>query len=345
MIRKKIKLENILKIVLIVLAVCMVAAMALLCFWLNSSRMELQEVNRQYSEDNIQKQSEIDSLKVQLEEKDAQLQEKEVQLQEKDALLQEKETQLQEKVRQLQDQNENTFGGELSPSRGDSLFSDTQELQPGQILDTEEVKADLDSYFTQNIIERDGEIFQRINGRSYRDNDNISLEDLCYLKLVHYNFNNEVQVGEMIVNAALAEDVLSIFKELFKEEYQIQSVYLIDNYWEEGMTGDEADTASIEVNNTSCFCYRVVTGGSSLSDHAYGRAIDINPQQNPYVTADGHYSHENAAPYINRDCGDPHVIVDGDICDTIFEKYGFSWGGLWRAPYATDYQHFYRSAG
>ncbi|MDO4337665.1 MAG: M15 family metallopeptidase [Eubacteriales bacterium] len=321
MIRKKIKPGDILKIVLAVLVVCIAAAAALLCFRLNNSRMELKEENRQYSQENIQKQSEIDSLKAQL---------------------QEKETQLQENAGQPQEQSEGAAEGALSPSRGDSLFSDKRGLQPGEILDPEAVKADLDSYFTQSSIERDGEIFQRINGKSYRDNDDISLDELSYLKLVHYNFNNEIQVGEMIVNAALAEDVLSIFKELFQLEYQIQSIYLIDNYWEEGMTGDEADNASIEENNTSCFCYRAITGGGSLSDHAYGRAIDINPQQNPYINADGSHAHSNADPYVDRNSGAPHMIADGDECYKIFAHYGFSWGGLWSAP--TDYQHFYRKA-
>ena len=47
---------------------------------------------------------------------------------------------------------------------------------------------------------------------------------------------------------------------------------------------------------------------------------------------------ENANDYIDRSCGDPHVIVQGDTCYNIFTKYGFSWGGLWSNP--IDYQHF-----
>lgn len=84
------------------------------------------------------------------------------------------------------------------------------------------------------------------------------------------------------MNADLAEDYTNIFRELFEVEYEIQSMYLIDNYWTGD--GDTSDTASIEVNNTSAFCYRAVTGGTKLSNHAFGRAIDINPQQNPYVS-------------------------------------------------------------
>ena len=147
-----------------------------------------------------------------------------------------------------------------------------------------------------------------------------------------------VEAVERAIDECIAEDVLNIFKELFQQKYQIESIILVDEFWVEGEDGNRADFESIEVNNTSCFNYRPVSGGESLSNHAYGLAIDINPQQNPYVTAAGVYSHENAAPYLDRNSGDPAVIVQGDICYSIFEKYGFSWGGLWQDP--IDYQHF-----
>jgi len=212
-------------------------------------------------------------------------------------------------------------------------------LAPGTILDAAALLPDSGAFFAAYPIVEGDAVFQRINGKSYRKNNHIGLADLRYLKLLHYNFDHEIQVGEMIVNAALADDVLSIFRELFAAEYEVQSVFLIDNYW----TGDasDTDTASIEVNNTSCFNYRPATGSGNLSNHAYGRAIDINPQQNPYLWRSGgtyKWAHENATPYVDRTCGDPHVIVEGDVCWTIFTKYGFSWGGAWTNP--IDYQHF-----
>ena len=147
-------------------------------------------------------------------------------------------------------------------------------------------------------------------------------------------------MGEIIVNAAIADDVINVFKELYDAQYEIQSMQLVDDFWTGD--GDSSDSNSIDHNNTSAFCYRMVTGGGSLSNHAYGRAIDLNPQQNPYVWYDSNgqakWSHENANSYIDRSCGDPHVIVQGDTCYNIFTKYGFSWGGSWGNP--VDYQHF-----
>lgn len=216
---------------------------------------------------------------------------------------------------------------------------DISKLEPGTLIELEDIKGYTDEFFRQYEIQKGDPVHERIYGRSYRDNNNIGLEDLKYLKMIHYNFDHQIQVGEMIVNEDISDDVINIFKELFAIEYEVESMYLIDNYW----TGDggTSDTASIEENNTSAFCYRVITGGGNLSNHAYGRAIDINPQQNPYVYLSGgewRWSHENATPYIDRDCGDPHVIVKGDACYSIFEKYGFSWGGNWSNP--LDYQHF-----
>ena len=228
--------------------------------------------------------------------------------------------------------------GMLSPPSGNLAFSDTQ-LRVGEAISDDEI-INIDKYFTSSEIKRGDAVFNRINGKSYRDNNDIALEDLRYLTIPYYNFEQQVMLGEMIVNVDIQEDVLNIFKELFNNKYEINSMKLIDDYWILGTDGNKADNNSIEENNTSCFCYRQVTGGESISNHGYGRAIDINPQQNPYVE-NGKNSHRNADEYVNnRYVGEPHVIVasDEDICYSIFTKYGFTWGGNWTNP--IDYQHF-----
>ena len=228
--------------------------------------------------------------------------------------------------------------GMISPPSGNLAFSDTQ-LRVGEAISDDEI-INIDKYFTSSEIKRGDAVFNRINGKSYRDNNDIALEDLRYLTIPYYNFEQQVMMGEMIVNVYIQEDVLNIFKELFNNKYEINSMKLIDDYWILGTDGNKADNNSIEENNTSCFCYRQVTGGESISNHGYGRAIDINPQQNPYVE-NGKNSHRNADEYVNnRYVGEPHVIVasDEDICYSIFTKYGFTWGGNWTNP--IDYQHF-----
>ncbi len=116
---------------------------------------------------------------------------------------------------------------------------------------------------------------------------------------------SQIQVGELIVNEQIADDCKQIFTELFMQEYEIASMYLLEKYW----TGDGVtmDTASIEQNNSSAFNYRVVPGTDSLSNHAKGYAIDLNPLQNPYVTyrKDGSFRtyYKDMEKYIDRSSG------------------------------------------
>ena len=247
------------------------------------------------------------------------------------------EKEYKDAISQLEEKEEKIAGLEKNVKQLNQQVQDTR-LIVGEFIREDEI-VNIDKYFTFSVIERDGEIFNRINGKSYRDNNDISLESLRYLTIPYYNFEHQIQLGEMIVNVDIQNDVINIFKELFKNEYEIKSMRLIDDYWGEGGDGNNADNNSVEDNNTSCFCYRTVTGGENISNHGYGRAIDINPQQNPYVD-NGEISHVNAEQYVDRFCGDPHVIVasEQDICYSTFTKYGFSWGGNWNNP--VDYQHF-----
>lgn len=197
--------------------------------------------------------------------------------------------------------------------------------------------ANLQTYFTQKEV--DSELLTYISGKSYQENNDISLDELAYLKLLHYNYNHQIQVGELLVNKAIATDCIQIFTELFQKEYEISSMYLIDRYW----TGDgsSTDTASMNDNNCSAFCYRTIAGTSKLSNHALGYAIDINPYENPYITyRDGVevFYHENAQNYANRSLKLPHMIHHEDLCYQLFTEYGFTWGGDWKN--SKDYQHF-----
>ena len=146
--------------------------------------------------------------------------------------------------------------GMISPPSGNLAFSDTQ-LRVGEAISDDEI-INIDKYFTSSEIKRGDAVFNRINGKSYRDNNDIALEDLRYLTIPYYNFEQQVMLGEMIVNVDIQEDVLNIFKELFNNKYEINSMKLIDDYWILGTDGNKADNNSIEENNTSCFCYRQV---------------------------------------------------------------------------------------
>ena len=207
-------------------------------------------------------------------------------------------------------------------------MTDPAGIPAGTVLAEGQAAKNTDAFF--QIYEISDEIFARIYGKSYKEECTVPREELRYLKVLHYNFDHQVQVGELMVNQAIARDCLEIFRELYEQEYEIYSMYLVDDFQAD-------DTLSCEMNNTSAFNFRKVTGGESLSNHAYGCAIDINPQQNPYVE-NGVYYHENAAPYIDRTGPGEHMIDHEDLCYRLFAEKGFAWGGDWENP--IDYQHF-----
>ncbi len=165
----------------------------------------------------------------------------------------------------------------------------------------------------------------------------ISYDDLRYMNVLYYDFNGEVQTGELICNKGIAQDLIEIFYELYENEYQIEKIRLIEEY-----NGD--DTASMEDNNTSCFNYRVVDGTNSLSKHALGCAIDINPFYNPYIVFDktgsgeDYISPKGSEIYVDRSQNFPYKIDENDLCYKLFKNHGFTWGGDWNS--CKDYQHF-----
>lgn len=182
------------------------------------------------------------------------------------------------------------------------------------------------------------EIKERITGISYPESGcTVPYEDLHYVGLLYVDFNGETQTGELICNKAIAQDMVEIFYELYLNDYRIERIRLIDEYG-----GD--DTLSMEDNNTSCFNYRVVDGTDSLSKHALGCAIDINPFYNPYVVfnrptqGETYISPRGSEIYADRSRSFPYKIDENDLCYRLFTAHGFTWGGNWNS--SKDYQHF-----
>ncbi|MBO6149103.1 MAG: M15 family metallopeptidase [Lachnospiraceae bacterium] len=176
----------------------------------------------------------------------------------------------------------------------------------------------------------------RITGISYPVNCPLPMSELRYLRLRYVDYSGSVRDGELICNKAIAKDLLEIFAELYNNRYPIAKIRLVDEYG-----GD--DTLSITDDNTSCFNYRLVEGSTSLSRHALGMAIDINPFYNPYVTYPNgmmRVSPAAAAVYADRSQAFPHKIAPGDLCYKLFKAHGFKWGGDWKT--VKDYQHFFK---
>ncbi|HBU12414.1 MAG TPA: hypothetical protein DEB31_06720 [Clostridiales bacterium] len=174
------------------------------------------------------------------------------------------------------------------------------------------------------------EVYRRMLGRSYPEGCPVELTELRYLRVRHIGFDGQEHEGELVVNERIAEDVLEIMAGLFEARYPIEKMRLIDDY-------DAVDEDSMTDNNSSGFCYRVVSGTNTLSNHARGLAVDINPLYNPYVR-ENRVEPAAAQPYVDREQDNPYFLRDGDICVMLFTQHGFTWGGHWKGY--KDYQHF-----
>ncbi len=175
-----------------------------------------------------------------------------------------------------------------------------------------------------------------INGNSWHRGCPVDIVDLRYLRLNYINFQGEERVGELIVHESVADDVVNIMRELYEIGYPVNQMRLVSDF-------GGNDWKSIEADNTSAFNCRKATGSKKWSRHSYGKAIDINPIENPYISRKGHISHKASQKYRKRrhrdnSTADRAVLLKNDEATKIFESYGFSWGGDWR--YTKDYQHF-----
>jgi hypothetical protein len=180
----------------------------------------------------------------------------------------------------------------------------------------------------------DETVLGRIYGISYKDNPTINYEDLRYIRVLHYDFNEDVRIGELIVHKDISTDMVDIFYELYEARYPIEKMVLIDEY-----NGD--DNTSMADNNTSAFNYREITGSNTLSKHSMGLAIDINPLYNPYVKTKNDTTTIlpiEGKEYMDRTLPNEYYINKDDVCYKTFTKRGFTWGGSWNS--LKDYQHF-----
>ena len=177
-------------------------------------------------------------------------------------------------------------------------------------------------------------IFERIRGKSFKDDCTLPREDLRYLHVLHVDLNGETREGEMIVNYHIAEDVLDIFRRLYEAGYPIEKIRLVDEY-------DADDELSMEDNNSSAFNFRFISHTTRISKHGLGLAVDINTLYNPYTKiVDGVRIVEpvTGGPYLDRDADFPCKIDHEDLCYQLFIEHGFEWGGDWEDR--KDYQHF-----
>jgi hypothetical protein len=165
---------------------------------------------------------------------------------------------------------------------------------------------------------------------SWHDGCPLPVEDLTYLTLSHFGFDGAFHTGELIVNAAHAEDFVEIFRKLHQARFPIEQMRVI--------RADEVDEPPTgDGNVTTAFTCRPATGSSNWSMHAYGLAIDINPFHNPYLKGDLVLP-ELASVYTERSDVRPGMVTPHDVVTEAFAAMGWRWGGNWNT--LKDWMHF-----
>ncbi len=165
---------------------------------------------------------------------------------------------------------------------------------------------------------------------SWRPGCPVPVESLRRVTLVHRGFDGAAHQGVIVVHEDVAQEVVEVFQELYDAAYPVERMEPVDVY-------GGSDAASMDANNTSAFNCRPATGGAGWSEHAFGRAVDLNPLQNPYVRGDTVLPPQSAR-YLDRTSTDVGVIHDDDAAVRAFEARGWVWGGDWSS--LKDYQHF-----
>ena len=162
-----------------------------------------------------------------------------------------------------------------------------------------------------------------------------TLDELRYLTVSYWGFDELHHTGELIVHRDVAEDVVGVFEQLHAARFPMEQVGLLDDedFTQFHRRGDD--------NLTAAYQCRATTGSSRWSQHAFGRAIDINPFHNPYLkeAAEGRIVlPAYATAYLDRERDWPGMIKEGDVVVEAFDSLGWGWGGRWTS--LKDWQHF-----
>jgi len=217
----------------------------------------------------------------------------------------------------------------LGTALAGALLAVAVEGGEGRALDTPRAAAE--PRFEYNIARINTDMRKRITGSSWRPGCPVPRRRLRVIRASHWNFDRRVTRGVLIVHRREARPIVRSLRRLFRARFPIRKMNLIDKYG-----GD--DRRSMSADNTSAFNCRFVAGTSRWSEHAYGRAIDVNPIENPYVTASGYVSPPAGRPYADRSRDAKGMIHRGDPAHRAFRRSGWKWGGNWTGT--KDYQHF-----
>ena len=165
----------------------------------------------------------------------------------------------------------------------------------------------------------------------------VALSDLRLLTVTHRGFDRRAHTGELVVNKTAAHSLAGVFRKLYRLRFPIRHMTFADGYGPRRDRPEDGDVSgAFECRDAVPSPCARAGARRSWSMHAYGRAIDLNPVENPYVGC-GRVRDPDSRPYVDRS---PHRkgMVGGRVVRA-FRSIGWGWGGAWTGN-TKDYMHF-----
>ena len=160
----------------------------------------------------------------------------------------------------------------------------------------------------------------------------VALDDLRLVTITYWGFDHRAHTGRLVANADATAALVGALRRLYEARFPIRRMVPVDAY-------GANDERAMEADDTSVLNGRFVAGTSTWSEHAYGRAIDVDPLENPEIRDGVVYPTTAAARrYADRTRRLPGMITAHGVVVGAFAAVGWGWGGSWHSP--VDYQHF-----
>jgi hypothetical protein len=186
--------------------------------------------------------------------------------------------------------------------------------------------------FSASVRPIDDRLREWMTGRSWHEGCPVGFDKLRVIRLRYWGFDAAPHFGRLVVHRAFAWKMVDVFRALYVHRWPVRRVFLVDRYGAD-------DLRSMQHDNTSAFNCRWRAGQPGVwSMHAYGKALDLNPKENPYVRGD-HVSPPGGRKYLDRSKHAKGMIHAGDLAVRSFDSIGWEWGGAWTGG-EVDYQHF-----
>lgn len=153
------------------------------------------------------------------------------------------------------------------------------------------------------------------------------IDSLVLIDVLYISDDKKIHKGQLLINKVVEKDVREIFDMMLEMQFIVKKVIPINIYnW--------SDDESMEDNNTSAFNYRFIAGTKRLSNHSFGRAVDINPKWNPVIYKNGKMSPKNGS-YDSKRPGTFHI--EHPVVNE-FKARKWRWGGQFNKY--RDMHHF-----